>query len=151
MSYQVIWFRKSINQLQLLDSSVSFEIARSVASKHLPLVVKDMESKGLDPEDTDNWWESLFINGVIKIEDAQGKLFKVAVYLVNDQKVAEKALETVESKKFRVIRTDLGIDQHWIVLTDANKPYSNDKWMDVLYEQIDQNSGRSGCALIKLW
>ena len=151
MSYQVIWFRKSINQLRLLDNSISFETVRSVASKHLPLVVKDMESKGLDPEDTDNWWESLFINGVIKIENAQGKLFKVAVYLVNDQKVAEKALQTVESKKFRVIRTDLGIDQHWIVLTDANKPYSDDKWMDVLYEQIDQKSGSSGCASIKLW
>lgn len=151
MSYQVIWFRKSISQLRLLDNSISFETVRSVASKHLPLVVKDMELKGLDPEDTDNWWKSLFISGVIKIENAQGKLFKVAVYLVTDQKVAEKALQTVESKKFRVIRTDLGIDQHWIVLTDANKPYSDDKWMDVLYEQIDQKSGRSGCASIKLW
>ena len=151
MSYQVIWFRKSINQLRLLDNSISLETVRSVASKHLPLVVKDMELKGLDPEDTDNWWKSVFINGVIKIENAQGKLFKVAVYLVNDQRVAEKALQSVESKKFRVIRTDLGIDQHWIVLTDANKPYSDDKWMDVLYEQIDQKSGSSGCALIKLW
>lgn len=43
MSYQVIWFRKSISQLRLLDNSISFETVRSVASKHLPLVVKDME------------------------------------------------------------------------------------------------------------
>lgn len=151
MSYQVIWFRKSVNQLQLLDRSVSFEIVRTIVSERLPLAVKDMEAKGLDPEDTDHWWESLFINGVIKIENAQGKLFKVAIYLVNDPKVAEKALETVESKKFRIIRTDLGIDQHWIVLTDARKPHSDDKWMDVLYEQIDRNSGKSGCALIEMW
>ena len=150
MSYQVIWFRKSVNQLRLLDSSVSFETVRSVVTEHLPLALKDMESKGLDMEDTDYWWKSLFINAVIKIENVHGKLFKVAVYLVNDKIVAEKALETVESRKFRIIRTDLGIDQHWIILTDANKPYSDDKWIDVLYEQIDQNSGRSGCALIQL-
>lgn len=150
MSYQVIWFKKSVNQLRLLDSSISFEAVRSVVREHLPLAVTDMESKGLDMEDTDYWWKSLFINAVIKIENAQGKLFRVAVYLVNDKIVAEKVLETVESRKFRIIRTDLGIDQHWIVLTDANKPYSDDKWIDVLYEQIDQNSGRSGCALIQL-
>ncbi len=150
MSYQVIWFRKSINQLRLLDRSVSFETVRAIVSDRLPLAVKDMESKGLDLEDTDYWWESLFITGVIKIENAEGKLFKVAIYLVTDRKVAEKVLETVESKKFRIIRTDLGIDQHWIVLTDAKKPHSDDEWMDVLYEQIDRNSGRAGCALIKM-
>lgn len=150
MSYQAIWFRKSINQLQLLDNSVSFETVQSVVNEHLPLAVKDMESKGLDSEDTDYWWKLLFISGVIKIENIQGKLFKVAVYLVDDRKIAERALETVESRKFRIIRTDLGIDQHWIILADAKKPYSDDKWMDVLYEQIDQNSGRSGCALIEL-
>jgi len=150
MSYQVIWFRKSINQLRLLDRSVSFETVRAIVSDRLPLAVKDMESKGLDLEDTDYWWESLFITGVIKIENAEGKLFKVAIYLVNDRKVAEKVLETVESKKFRIIRTDLGIDQHWIVLADAKNPHSDDEWMDVLYEQIDRNSGRAGCALIKM-
>jgi hypothetical protein len=112
MSYQVIWFRKSVNQLRLLDNSVSFETIRSVVREHLPLAVKDMELKGLDSEDADYWWKSLLISGVIKIENAQGKLFKVAVYLVNDRIVAEKALETVESRKFRIIRTDLGIDQH---------------------------------------
>ncbi len=150
MSYQAIWFRKSINQLRLLDRSVSFETVRAIVSDRLPHAVKDMESKGLDLEDTDYWWESLFITGVIKIENAEGKLFKVAIYLVNDRKVAEKVLETVESKKFRIIRTDLGIDQHWIVLTDAKKPHSDNEWMDVLYEQIDRNSGRAGCALIKM-
>ncbi len=150
MSYQVIWFRKSVNQLRLLDRSVSFETVRSIVSERLPLAVQDMESKGLDLEDTDYWWKSLLINGVINIENAQGKLFKVAIYLVNDRRIAEKALETVESKKFRIIRTDLGIDQHWIILTDAKKPYSDDEWMDVLYEQIDQSSGRSGCALIEM-
>lgn len=150
MSYQVIWFRKSVNQLRLLDKSISFETVRAIVSDHLPLAVKDMESKGLDLEDTEPWWKSLFINEVIRIENAEGKLFKVAIYLVNDRKVAEKVLETVESKKFRTIRTALGIDQHWIVLTDGKKPYSDDEWVDVLYEQIDQNSGMSGCALIEM-
>ena len=150
MSYQAIWFRKSVSQLRLLDRSVSFETVRTIVSDRLPLAVKDMESKGLDLEDTDHWWESLFINGVISIEDAQGKLFKVAIYLVNDRRVAEKALETVESTKFRTIRNDLRIDQHWIVLTDAKKPHSDDEWMDVLYEQIDRSSGKSGCALIEM-
>ncbi len=150
MSYQVIWFRKSVNQLRLLDRSVSFETVRAIVTERLPLAVQDMESKGLDLEDTDYWWKSLLINGVIKIENAEGKLFKVAIYLVNDRRIAEKSLETVESKKFRIIRTDLGIDQHWIILTDAKKPYSDDEWMDVLYEQIDQSSGRSGCALIEM-
>ena len=145
-----MWFRKSVSQLQLLDGSVNFETVRSIASERLPLAVKDMESKGLDLEDTDYWWKLLFINGVIKIENAQGKLFKVAIYLVNDRRVAEKALETVESKKFRIIRNELKIDQHWIVLTDTNKPYSDDDWMDVLYEQIDRSSGKSGCALIEM-
>lgn len=150
MSYQAIWFRKSVSQLQLLDGSVKFETVRSIVSERLPLAVKDMESKGLDLEDTDYWWKLLFINAVIKIENAQGKLFKVAIYLLNDRRVAEKALETVESKNFRIIRNELKIDQHWIVLTDNKKPHSDDDWMDVLYEQIDRSSGKSGCALIEM-
>jgi len=150
MSYKAIWFRKSASQLQLLDQSVSFDMVRVIVSDRLPLAVKEMESKGLDLDDPALWWQPLSIDGVIKIENAQGKLFRVAIYLTSDDRTAEKVLETIASKKFRAIRTDLGIDQHWVVLTDTKKPHSDEEWMDLLYGQIDRSSGTSGCTLLEM-
>ena len=150
MSYQSMWFRNSASQLQLLERSVSFEIVRTIVSERLPLAVQEMESKDLDLEDPNQWWELLFIDGVIRIENASGKLFRVAVYLMDDWRAAVKTLSVIESRKFQAIRTDLGIDQHWIVFTDARQHHSNDEWMDLLYEQIDRKPRESGCALIEM-
>lgn len=150
MSYQSMWFRNSASQLQLLDRSVSFEIVRAIASDRLPLAVQEMESKDLDLEDPNHWWELLFIDGVIRIENAAGKLLRVAVYIMDDWRAAVKILSVIESRKFQAIRTDLGIEQHWIVFTDTRQPHSNDEWMDVLYGQLDQKQRESGCALIEM-
>lgn len=149
MSYQSMWFRSAASQLRLLDRSLSFEIIRAIVSDRLPFAIEEMELKGLDLEDPTHWWELLFIDGVIRIENAQGKLIRVAIYLTDNWKVAVKTLEVVESKKFQMLRTDLGIDQHWIVFADAKTPHSNDYWMDVLYGQIDQEQSLSGCALVE--
>lgn len=150
MSYQSMWFRNSASQLQLLDRSVSFEIIRAIASDRLSLAVQEMESKGLDLEDPNHWCELLLIDGVIRIENAAGKLFRVAVYVMNDWRAAVKTLKVIQSRKFQAIRTDLGIDLHWIVFTDVKQPHSNDEWMDVLYGQIDRYPSESGCALIEM-
>ena len=150
MSYQAIWFRRAASQLRLIDRESNFELVKEMVSDRLPLAFNKMKSKGLDLEDPNHWWELLFVNGLIKIENSQGEVFRVAIYLVNDWRVAEKTLEIVESRKFQAIRAQLGIDQHWIVLTDAKKPHSNDDWTDVLYGQIDQEPRESGCALIEM-
>lgn len=150
MSYQAIWFRSVANQLRLLDRSLRFESVRAIVGDRLPLLIKEMELKGLDLEDPTHWWESLFIHGVIRIENAQGKPISVAIYLMDNWRTAVKTLEIVECRKFQMIRTDLGIDQHWIVFTDAKEPHSNEYWVDVLYGQIDQEPRKSGCALIEM-
>lgn len=150
MSYQAMWFRSAASQLRLLEPSLSLESVKEIVSDRLPLAVKEMELKGLDLDDPYSWWELLFVDGTIAIENAQGKVLRVAVYLTHNWWQAEKTLKVIESKKFRVIRADLGVDQHWIVFTDARKPYSNDEWMDVLYGQIDQEQSESGCALIEM-
>ena len=150
MSYQAMWFKSSASQLRLLERSLNFESVREIVSDRLPLLIKEMESKGLDLEDPNHWWELLFIDGVIRIENASGKLFRVAVYLMDDWRTAVKTLSVIKSRKFQAIRTDLGIDQHWIVFTDAKQPHSNDEWMDVLYRQMDQEPRESGCALIEM-
>ena len=145
-----MWFRNSASQLQLLDRSVSFEIIRAIASDRLPLAVQEMESKDLDLEDPNHWWELLFIDGVIRIENASGKLSRVAIYVIDDWRTAVKTLKVIQSRKFQAIRTNLGIDQHWVVFTDARQPHSNDEWMDLLYGQVDQELNESGCTLIEM-
>ena len=72
------------------------------------------------------------------------------MYLMDDWRLAVKTLKVIESRKFQMIRTDLGIEQHWIVFTDAKKPHSIEDWMDVLYGQIDREPRESGCALIEM-
>lgn len=150
MSYQSMWFINSASQLQLLDRSLSFEIIREIVKIHLSLSVQEMELKGLDSEDPHSWKELIFIDGVIKIETAEGKPIRVAICLMDDWRTATKTLKVVKSRKFQMIRTDLGIDQHWILFTDAKQAYSNDYWMDVLYGQIDREPSESGCALIEM-
>lgn len=150
MSYQSIWFRRSPSQLQLLERSLSFESVREIISDRLPLAVKEMELKGLDPEDPNSWWDLLLIDGVIRLENAQGKPSRVAICVMDNWRTVVKTLGIVKSKKFQIIRTDLGIDQHWIVFTESKKPYPNEDWMDVLYGQIDQEPSQSGCVLIEM-
>ncbi len=150
MSYQSMWFRSAASQLQLLEQSLSFESVRAIVSDRLPILVKEMESKGLDLEDPTYWWELLFIDGAIKIENVQGKQQRVAIYLTNHWRMAVKTLAVIESRKFQMIRTDLGVDQHWIIFTDTKHPHSHDYWMDVLYGQIDTKPSKSGCALIEM-
>ena len=150
MSYQAMWFISAASQLQLLDRSLSFEIIREIVKIHLPLAVQEMELKGLDSEDPHSWKELIFIDGVIKIENAEGKLQRVAICLMEDWWTATKTLKLVKSRKFQRIRTDLGVDQHWILFTDAKEAHSNDYWMDALYGQIDREPSESGCALIEM-
>jgi hypothetical protein len=150
MSYQVMWFTSAVSQLKLLDRSLSFEIIQEIVKIRLPLAVQEMELKGLDSEDPDSWKELIFIDGVIKIENAEGKLQRVAICLMDDWRTATKTLNIVKSRKFQVVRTDLGVDQHWILFTDAKQPHSNDYWMDVLYGQIDREPSELGCALIEM-
>lgn len=150
MSYQAMWFRSAASQLRLLDRALSFESVKEIVSDRLPLAVKEMELKGLDLEDPTHWWELLFIDGAIAIENAQGKPIRVAIYLMDNWRTAVKTLLVIESRKFQMIRTDLGIDQHWIVFTDAKEPHSNEYWVDVLYGQIDIEPRQSGCALIEM-
>lgn len=122
MSYQFMWFRSASRQLQLLEQGLRLESVRAIVSG-LPLALKKMESKGLDLEDPDSWWELLFINEVIKIENAQGKLQRVAICLIDNWQTAVKTLAVIESRKFQIIRTDLGIDQDWIVFNNAKNPF----------------------------
>jgi hypothetical protein len=145
-----MWFRSAASQLQLLEPGLSLKSVRAIVSDRLPLSVEEMESKGLDLQDPNSWWELLFIDGVIKIENAQGKLIRVAIYLIDNWRTAVKTLEVIQSRKFQMIRTDLGIDQHWIVFTDAKNPHPNEWWIDLLYGQIDQEPSKSGCALIEM-
>lgn len=150
MSYQSIWFKNAASQLQLLDRGLSFESIRAIVSDRLPLAVKEMQAKGIDLADPASWWELLFINAVIKVENAQGKQVRVAICLLDDWKVAVKTLAIIESKKFEMLRTDLGLDRHWIVFADSKTPYANDIWMDIIYGQIDIEPSKSGCALIEM-
>jgi hypothetical protein len=150
MSYQSIWFKRSASQLQLLERSLNLESVREIIGDRLPLAIKELELKGLDPEDPNSWWDLLFIDGVIRLENAQGKPSRVAICVMDNWRTVVKTLQIVKSKKFQIVRTDLGIDQHWIVFTESKKPYSNEDWMDLLYGQIDQEPSQSGCALIEM-
>jgi len=144
------WFKKAASQLQLLEPDLSFDSVKKIVGEHLPLQLKKMELQDLDMEEASYWWNLLFTDAMLAIENAQGKLFRVATYVTSDWDLAIKALKTVRSTKFQMIRLDMGIDRHWIILTSAKKPHKNDDWVDLLYEQIDKEPSESGSALIKM-
>lgn len=70
MSYQAMWFRSAASQLRLLEPSLSLESIRAIVSTRLPFSVRKIESKGLDLQDPNSWWELIFIDGVIGIENS---------------------------------------------------------------------------------
>lgn len=110
-----------------------------------------MKNKGADLEDPSCWWEASFIDEVIAIENSQGKLFRVAVCLVNNWRLAQQTLKKIaNSFKFQQLRIDLGIDQHWIIYTDAKAMPSIEAWCDLLYQQIDFDCYESSCMLIDM-
>lgn len=138
MSYQAMWFRSAASQLKILDQSLDFSSVRAIISDRLPLLLQEIKGKGKDLEDPTYWWELVYIDGVIALENAQGKLMRVAIYMSDNWRLARTTLKIVQSRKFSMIRTDLGINQHWIIYTEAKHPHSCAQWVDLLYEQIDQ-------------
>lgn len=149
MSYQAIWFKTAAKQLQIIDFSLSFSSLQTIVGDRLPLLVQEMKRKRVDLDDPSYWWEALFINQLIVIENAQGKQLRVAVYLSDDWKVVQTTLKIVEFPKFQSVRVDLGIDQHWIIYVDRT-PLSVEEWCDLLYTNIDIEASASGCKVIEV-
>lgn len=148
MSYQALRFRNAAQQLQILDTSLSFSSLQAIVGDRLPLLVQEMRQKQVDLDDPSCWWEALLIDQVIVLENSQGKRWRVAVSLSDCWKVTQKTLRVVKSHKFQQLRLDLGIDRHWIVYIER-RLLSVDEWCDLLYENIDRKSA-SDCTVIEV-
>lgn len=150
MSYHILWFRRTAHQLQMLEPDFEFSLLTAILRDRLPYLVQEMAIRGLDLEDPNAWWSAVFMDAVLRIENAQGKNFRVAVGLFEEWEAALNALKTTQSRQFRAIRADLGIDQHWLIYIEGKRPYPNEHWMDLLYREIDRKPGYRGCSLLEM-
>lgn len=150
MSYQKMWFRSAASQLKILEQSLDFASVCEIISAHLPLLVAEIKGKGVDLEDPTYWWELVYIDGVVVLENAQGKLMRVAIYMSDNWRTSRTILRIIQSRTFLSIRNDLGINQHWIIYSEAKNPHCTAQWVDVLYAQIDLQPDVFGCVLVEM-
>ncbi|WP_099239264.1 hypothetical protein [Synechococcus sp. BDU 130192] len=75
---------------QLLESHMGRELLRAIYNHH-------------DMDDPFTYWDLLLIDVVLRLENRQGNVFRVAVYLVPNEFKAYKALRTIhQPAQFRV-------------------------------------------------
>lgn len=150
MSYHKLWFNKTAQQFKVLQPLPEFHHAQTFIKANLPKLIDEMDSRGLDLRDPGNWWESLYIDAVIELENAEGQMFTIAVGIVDQWKPALAAHRIISSPKMMRFRETVGLDQHWLFYVTSRHPYSDDIWLDLLYEQIDQPVGNNRCILLEV-
>jgi hypothetical protein len=81
------------------------------------------------------------------LEDYEGNLLRCAVDVTALPREATNKLDTIKSKAFKLVRRQLKIDRHWIILVSPRALPSRDWLIDALYEQADRDYE---CAIINL-
>ncbi len=150
MTYQAMWFRQSARKLRLLDfdeKNLPLDRVSSALERYLPDRVRQIDQQGLDADHNATWWELIFVDGLLDIENQEGKTLRVAVGVTSSDRHAHRALSLIRSSGFSQVRRELGIDRQWIVLVKADQPHTQDEWADFLYSWVDRPEEETGCAL----
>jgi len=150
MTYHKLWFQQTARQLKVLRPFPAFQIVQSFVQTYLPKLIDDMDGRGLDLTDPYHWWESIYIDGILELENSEGRTVPVAVGIIEQWRSASTALRLVTTPQMAELRTSLNLEQHWLFYVSSRKPYAEAVWIDLLYEQADKPSPESGCSLIEV-
>ncbi len=148
MSYHRLWFRKTARNLKLLQPYPQFSKIQSLVQNHMPRLITELQDGGEDLNDPQVWWQALFIDALLNVENSDGKTFTIGVGLQDKWKPALNAHRTISTPTFQTCRQELGIDQHWLFYVTSKYPYEEETWIDLIYAQIDRDPPSSGCILL---
>jgi hypothetical protein len=148
MSYHKLWFRQTARNLQLLHPYPKFTEIKSLVKSIMPQLIADLHQEGEDLNDPQVWWQALFMDALILVENSAGENLKIAVGLQDKWKPALNAHRTICSTTFQKCRDKLGIDQHWLFFVSSKSPYADDFWIDLIYTQVDREPPPTRCILL---
>jgi hypothetical protein len=144
-----VWFRLCARELRLLDlPPLQLSEIEPACRKHLLSRVERALPHMSDPTDPELWLDLILkADTMLKIEDCEGNLLRCAVDVTALPREATNKLDTIKSQAFKLVRRQLKIDRHWIVLVSPRALPSRDWLIDALYEQADRSVD---CAIINL-
>lgn len=144
-----VWFRLCARELRLLDlPPMQLSSIEPILRKHLPMRVERAIPHMNDQTDPEIWLDLILkADTMLKIEDCEGNLLRCAVDVTALPREAANKLDTIKSKAFKLVRRQLKIDRHWIVLVSPGALPSRDWLIDALYSQADRSVE---CAIIDL-
>lgn len=117
---------------------------------HLTNLLLNAIARGLDLNDLITVWSLFNIDAVIRLENKQGKLFRVAVALCSQENKAYSVYRMAQKPAMNKIRKLLNIDQYWVFCVSSKLFPTKKQWIDLLYTQIDRSSDKNSCQLINL-
>ncbi|MCH9056290.1 hypothetical protein [Parathermosynechococcus lividus] len=150
MTYHKLWFQQTARQLQVLRPFPAFEIVQGFIHTYLPKLIDDMDGRGLDLTDPYHWWESIYIDGILELENSEGVTLSVAVGIIEQWRNANTALRMITTPRMVELRHSLNLEQHWLFYVSSRKPYPESVWIDLLYEQADKPPPESRCCIIEV-
>lgn len=144
-----VWFRLCARDLRLLDlPPLQLSEIEPACRKHLLSRVERAIPHMSDPTDPELWLDLILkADTMLKIEDYEGNLLRCAVDVTALPREAANKLDTIKSRAFGLVRRQLKIDRHWIVLVSPGALPSRDWLIDALYSQADRSED---CAIINL-
>ncbi|AFY62658.1 hypothetical protein [Synechococcus sp. PCC 6312] len=148
MSYHKLWFRQTAKNLKLLHPYPEFSKIQGLVKSAMPQLITDLKAEGEDLNDPQVWWQALYMDALLLVENSAGESFKIAVGLQDKWKPALNAHRTISSPTFQKCRERLDIDQHWLFYVTSKYPYGEEVWIDLIYAQVDREPPPSTCVLL---
>lgn len=134
------WFVGFAKRARILDSySPDLKTVLRVLNTHMPKRV-ERARPFVDEADPLDWLDKACkIDCLLRLEDVQGKVLRVAIDLTLFEGRVENKLVYLGYEDFRRVRRDLGIDRHWLLLL-ANEEFPEEAdLLESLYEQADRS------------
>jgi hypothetical protein len=112
---------------------------QKACEKYLPKKTKRALSFHWDCENPNLWLKIILkIDLLLEIKDINGIPKNVAVGFTQDVVRADANFQGIISESFSKARKALGIDRHWIILTERDEYYPSDgEVIDICIESID--------------
>jgi hypothetical protein len=146
LRFQSLAARLKISELTAKD--LNRDHLLKVAKKYLPQRVEWAIKKRYDLEDPFTLWEVLFIDGIIALENQEGKSIRVAVSLVQDETKAHNLIYQAKTKSNVLLRQELKVEQYWVFVLKWKGFPEDEEWVDILYQEIDEEPTSTGCRVI---
>lgn len=148
-----VQFKATAHRLGLLDMTgkeFTAQRLRALVSEYLPKKLDWAMSQRQDLDDLATLWEIIGIDAVITVENEAGKNIRVGVSLLDNENKAQNLMYDLKGKVRTSLRHQLDIEQYWVFVLKSKSYPSDEDWIDILYEEIDQPPSPSRCRLIML-